>query len=102
MVKITNGLNTYEVTRGAYLSVYAHQGYKLVADAPAQAEAVAPTADNADDAFIEALLEKPISQWSKGDVKRYATITGVDISGTKNVNEAKELIKEHLESSDAE
>ena len=30
MVKITNGVNVFEVTRGAFDGIYSRQGYKLV------------------------------------------------------------------------
>lgn len=98
MVKISNGVNTFQVTRGAYESVYVHQGYKLVAEERCEgATSVEPTPVDTDEAFVEALLEKPVSQWSKGEVKRYANVVGLDITGTKNVNAAKELVKAYLE-----
>ena len=46
---------------------------------------------------MEEILEKPISQWSKGEVKRFAAIKKIDISGTKNANEAKEIIKSFID-----
>ena len=52
---------------------------------------------NDDEKFLEDIVEKPVSQWSKNEVKRFATLKGVDLSGTKNVGEAKELIKMFLE-----
>jgi hypothetical protein len=46
-----------------------------------------------DEIFVEEILEKPISQWNKEEIKRFAAINEIDISGTKNANEAKEIIK---------
>lgn len=99
MVKITNGVNVFEVTKGAFDGIYSRQGYKL---ADEKAEAKAPEAPAApekseDDIFVEEILEKPISQWNKEEVKRFAAIKEIDISGTKNANEAKEIIKSFID-----
>ena len=51
---------------------------------------------------IEKLLEKPIGQWKKDEVIAFANAKEIDITGTKNINEAKAIIKEFLESEDAE
>ena len=98
MVKITNGVNVFEVTKGAFDGIYSRQGYKLVDE---KAEAKAPEEPDAekskDDIFVEEILEKPISQWNKEEVKRFAAIKEIDISGTKNANEAKEIIKSFID-----
>ena len=99
MVKITNGVNVFEVTKGAFDGIYSRQGYKLVDE---KAEAKAPEAPAApekseDDIFVEEILEKPISQWNKEEVKHFAAIKKIDISGTKNANEAKEIIKSFID-----
>ena len=99
MVKITNGVNVFEVTRGAFDGIYSRQGYKLVDE---KAEAKAPEAPAApekteDEIFVEEILEKPISQWNKEEVKHFAAIKKIDISGTKNANEAKEIIKSFID-----
>ena len=98
MVKITNGVNVFEVTKGAFDGIYSRQGYVLVNDDAPKQEAPAAKGKTEDELFIEAVSEKPISQWSKDEVKRFASIKGVDIAGTKNVNEAKEIIKGFLSS----
>lgn len=95
MVKITNGVNVFEVTKGAFDGIYSRQGYKLV-DEKAEVkvtEAHDTHEKSKDDIFVEEILEKPISQWNKDEVKRFAAIKDIDIAGTKNANEAKEIIK---------
>lgn len=96
MVKITNGVNVFEVTDGAYKSIYRHQGYQVINDGGGKAfvpeQSDEPT-KTADEIFIDELQEKPISQWNKDEVKRYAAIKDIDIKGTKSVNDAKEIIK---------
>lgn len=106
MVKITNGMITVEVTRGAFDGIYSRQGYTIVEDGAVENAAVpeAPVVPEKteDEKFIEETLEKPISQWNKDEVKRFAAIKDIDISGTKNANEAKAIIKDFLDAADAE
>lgn len=106
MVKITNGVNVFEVTRGAFDGIYSRQGYtimneKAVKDVKTPEASKAPEKTE-DEIFVEEILEKPISQWNKEEVKRFAAIKEIDISGTKNANEAKEIIKSFLEAQEQE
>lgn len=102
MVKITNGINVIEVTNGAFETVYKGQGYHKVVEQ--QAVVSAPVKDEGQDAGevdrITELEEKPVSQWSKAEVKEYAEAKGIDLSGTKNVNEAKDRIKAAMSGSE--
>ena len=102
MVKITNGTNVFEVTRGAFDGIYSRQGYVIVDEnkAPTIEEVIQSEAPEltADEKFINEMVEKPVSQWNKDEVKRFATLKEIDITGTKNANEAKEIIKQFLES----
>lgn len=104
MVKITNGVSVFEVTRGAFDSIYSKQGYGIVEDAkPASLKASASVSNGSktdDELFVEDIIDKPVSQWSKEEVKRFAGIKGIDITGTKNVTEAKNIIKGFIESED--
>ena len=102
MVKITNGINVFEVTNGAFETVYKGQGYHKVAERKAVASV--SVKDEGQDVgevdHIAELEEKPISQWSKAEVKEYAEAKGIDLSGTKNVNEAKDRIKAAMSGSE--
>lgn len=49
-----------------------------------------------DEIFVEAISKKPLASWSKDEVKRYAGIFNIDLSGTKSANDAKERIKEFM------
>ena len=99
MVKITNGKNIFEVTRGAFDGIYSRQGYTVLDENKAfdVIENSKVTEKSEDEKFIDELLEKPISQWNKEEVKRFAVLKEIDITGTKNVNEAKEIIKNFIE-----
>lgn len=127
MVKITNFVNTFEVTQGAYDDIFKKQGFELVEEAPRKKkkatkkqvkEAVEEpeedynsTEDEWEEAeeetgkdykseeekYVEKLMEKPISQWNKEEVKAYASIKGLDISKTQNVGEARNIIKQSID-----
>lgn len=102
MIKITNGTEIYEVTCGAFETVYKPMGFyefngkpvehadDVVVDEPEQE---VDDEQSEDDAWCEELEKKPIGQWNKAEVKQYASIKGVDITGTKSINEAKDRIK---------
>ena len=100
MVKITNGVNVFEVTRGAFDGIYSRQGYTLVDEKPvSKVKESKVLVDNRteDEIFLDEIQEKPISGWNKEEVKRFAALKEIDITGTKNVNEAKTIIKEFLD-----
>lgn len=116
MIKISNGEVTQIVSRGAFDTQYKRLGFQIVGDnkttdvkkvTEEKSEVQAPDYDVLDtdiadddtedgDDFDE-LLEKPISQWNKTEVKDFAVAKGIDIHGTKNANEAKEIIKKYLD-----
>ena len=100
MVKITNGVNVFEVTRGAFEGIYSHQGYTLVDEQKeenGQELSSKQKEKSEDEIFCEELVTKPISNWNKEEVKRFAAINEIDITGTKNANEAKAIIKDFLD-----
>lgn len=107
MIKITDGANIYEVSRGAYEGIYRLQGFSILEDG------VVITADNTEEqsqtelhqeqqseeqnvAKMQELLEKPIANWNKLEVKEFCEMNSIDISFTKNPGEAKEIIKAFL------
>ena len=104
-VKMSNLLGrTIEVPHGA---VKAYQNLGFVVDGAVATEVVDEVHDEdnggedtnltEDEIFVQELEKKPLSQWNKDEVKQYATICGVDISGTKNAQEAKERIKAFID-----
>ena len=99
MVKITNGKNVFEVTRGAFDGIYSRQGYVLFEEKRDEEhnEVVNVPEKTDDEKFVDEIVEKPISQWNKDEIKRFAVLKEIDISGTKSAGEAKELIKKFLE-----
>ena len=99
MIKITNGKNVFEVTRGAFDGIFSRQGYTVVCEKTEvdQVETVESAPEKTEDEkFVDEMVEKPISQWTKEEVKRFAAIKEIDLTGTKNAGEAKELIKQFM------
>lgn len=109
MIKITNGSEVYQVTNGAYETVYKPMGFVPIDEVVAEGNAAvdnepeqvvsdeewtdAESEVEEDAAWCEELKKKPIGQWNKSEVKRYAEIRSIDITGTKSINDAKDRIK---------
>lgn len=109
MIKITNGSEVYQVTNGAYETVYKPMGFIPIDEAAVEVNVAvdaefeqaasdeewtdAESEVDEDAAWCEELKKKPIGQWNKAEVKRYAEIRDIDITGTKSINEAKDRIK---------
>ena len=98
MVKITNGVNVFEVSNGAYEGIYSKQGYRKVDGSKVSTPEIPLQPEKTEDElFLEGIIEKPLSQWSKDEIKRFAELNDIDITGTKNATEAKERIKSFLD-----
>lgn len=121
MVLITNGRETHNVTMGAFNSIYKHKGFHIVGAPKAVAtkkeeskpvaiteevKEEAPTeepeteveeVEAEDNSWIDELIEKPISQWSKEEVAKFADAKGIDTSSARKVSEAKEIVKKWIE-----
>lgn len=125
MIKITNGVNVFEVTKGAFESIYSAQGYKqldteeetvtvkVIEVKSSSAEGEVIETDHVEAAeevqsgeesmfsdddlkFCTEIVERPIGQWKKEDVKRFAEIKGIDLSAAKTFNDAKAIVKNSL------
>jgi hypothetical protein len=102
MVIITNGINEFEVSRGAYESIFRKQGYSIVVDTETEVvennkDAVAAEPAKQVDKDAEALMEKPISQWTKNEVKSFIDKKRIDVSGITSFNEVKDRVRKYIE-----
>lgn len=100
MVKITNFVNTFEVTQGAYDDIFKKQGFELVKEDKEETikeESTGKDYKSDEEKYVEELMEKPISQWNKEEVKTYASLKSIDISNTKNIGEARNIIKQSID-----
>lgn len=102
MIELVNSTgDVIKVPSGAR-KVYEHQGFFPVQEAVVVSPAVVEVEELEEDEFA-GLLEKPLGQWRKQEVISFAEAKNIDITGTKNINEAKAIIKEFLaEDSDDE
>lgn len=108
MVKCTNGNIVISVTEGAYDSYFKDQGFTVIKENNAVESTptfVAPDEEeNEQDEgmldYINELKEKPISQWTKKEVRDFASFNNINISETKNVGQAKEIIRDFINSNE--
>ena len=110
MVKISNGKEVRHVTKGAYKTIYESKGYRIISDessnkmskpvekvAKGLAEEVIDAPISGEKEWVEELLEKPISQWSKEETATFAKEKGIDTSNAHKLSEAKDIIKKWLD-----
>lgn len=105
MVKISDGVTVLEVPSGAYRNTFKSLGYRIITepkeapgDNPRASEGHVDEAPEAEGATSEAseIEEKPIAQWNKHEVKAFAQAHGIDLTGTKTIDEAKDRIKKSM------
>lgn len=126
MVDISNGIHFMTVTKGAFEGIYKHQGYTLVhdyssliQDKPGESvkakdnnyitedesstsdnlEQTEETEESSEKSFKMAeLLEVPIGQWSKEQLKEFAEANNISIDGASTVREVRNIIKDFIDS----
>ena len=99
MVKITNGINVFDVPSGA-AKAYEASGYHIISGhvnadkVIVEDEVVEDVANDAndDDRFVEEIMEKPVSQWSGEEIRRYASIKGIDLTGVRTTKQARSAV----------
>ena len=99
MVKITNGINVFEVPSGA-AKAYEASGYHIVSGHDnvdkviIEDEVVEDVVNDAndDDRFVEEIMEKPVSQWNGEEIRRYASIKGIDLTGVRTTKQARSAV----------
>lgn len=100
MVTITNGMITTKVTSGAFQNIFKGMGYNIIddhnADISGHPDDNQGHTENNDDKFVSEIIEKPIGEWSKEELKKFATIKGIDISGMRP-SEVKAAIKSFID-----
>lgn len=101
MVKITNNIVTFDVSHGAFKSVFKGMGFVKVEDETAGIDDKTGVYGDLsykteDEQFLQDIVEKPLSQWSKNEVKKYVDIKGIDTAGASTLAEVKELIKAYI------
>ena len=119
MLKITNGVVTIEVTRGAFNNTYCRRGFRPITDAECDekdgVDNFTPSSDsheadepsheieqNNDDYEDEEQIdysEIPLSELTFDDLCDYADQLGLDHSGIRSKKDLRALIRGHLNNS---
>ena len=78
------------MSNGAFEGIYSKQGYSKVAETVPNVPVAEPgvVEKTEDELFVENIVEKPISQWNKDEVKRFAELKKLT-SGTRNAGEGE-------------
>ena len=121
-VKITNGNAEFEVTKAAFKNAFEQQGFRIIDDiAPiihnrfedkfdvnldmeaeineaeySKSEVPVEVELSEDDLFVQGMLEKPISEWTKGELKRVAKIKGIDLSNADSTSKARQIVSKAM------
>lgn len=106
MIKVTNGVRTTMVTKGAFKEIYEPIGYKLWA--PSDSPKEEPSLDlepkveepeiveeefESEEPDMDVEVETPISEMRLEDLKAYAAQHDIDISKAKTKKEIKSIIR---------
>lgn len=121
-VKITNGNAEFEVTKAAFENAFKQQGFRIIdgvapiihnrfedkfdvnLDMEAEVSGVKYSEPemsveaelSEDDLFVQQMLEKPISEWTKGELKRVAKIKDIDLSNADSTSKARQIVSKAL------
>lgn len=82
------------MTNGAFSAIYEKQGFTIYDPSKKAKKNVETASEMTDDEFVEQLEEKPLNKWNKTEVKRYAEVFGIDISGTRSISDARDVIRQ--------
>lgn len=95
MVKITDGREVFEVTKGAFETIFKDKGWQIVNE-----NIIEPVVEQKvlteDEKFEMEVVEKPIASWSKEELKRFANLKGISLEGVHSTNEVREIIKNYI------
>lgn len=98
MIKITNGVNEFLVPEGAYEHMFKQQGYTIVGDeqeveaeVETEAEIEGFQSDEVE-AETDKLDEKPVSQWSKQELKFYCDKHEISLEGVARTEDVRERV----------
>lgn len=95
MIKITDGKEVFEVTKGAFETVFKNQGWQIVNE-----NVIEPVLEQKvlteDEKFEIEVVEKPIASWSKEELKRFADLKGISLEGVHSTNEVREIVKNYI------
>lgn len=101
MINIKRGDEELKVSLSAYNSIFKPMGFtpvKVVTKRPEKVESTPVESEKTDDEkFIEDIVLKPISSWTKEELSKVVDIKKIDTSSATTVKQAKEIVKQALD-----
>ena len=121
-VKITNGNVEFEVTKAAFKNAFEQQGFRIIDGAApiihnrfedkfdvnldmeaeineaeyCESEVPVEVELSEGELVVRGMLEKPISEWTKGELKRVAKIKGIDLSNADSTSKARQIVSKAM------
>lgn len=104
MIEITNGRTFLSVTKGAFKEVFERQGFVLAKDYVHEVGKAGGLIQSAEtenlNLFAETLEAKALGKWTSAELRKYAQVKGIDLSGAKDMSECKQRIKDYWTSAE--
>lgn len=101
MINIRRGDEELKVSLSAYDSIFKPMGFipvKVIAKKSEKVESIPVESEKTDDEkFIEDIVLKPISSWTKEELSKVVDIKKIDTSSATTVKQAKEIVKQALD-----
>lgn len=90
MIDITDGTHKFNVTEGAFEDIFKKQGYvEVVGDGtPSKSEL---------EAQVDSLDDKPVSMWTKQELKAYCDAHGISLDDVTSTDEVRKRVLEYQE-----
>lgn len=90
MIDITDGTHEFNVTEGAFEDIFEKQGYVEVAEDK-------ETSKSELEAQVDSLDDKPVSMWTKQELKAYCDAHSISLDDVTSTDEVRKRVIEHQE-----
>ena len=92
MIRITDGVHQFTVSEGAFDNVFKQQGYQVLEPATP-----ADSIESEPEKQADPLDEKPVSKWTKQELKSYCDKHGIDLEGVTSSDEVRKRVLSYQE-----
>ena len=90
MIDITDGTHDFNVTDGAFEDIFKKQGYVEVAEDKESLKSEL-------EAQVDSLNDKPVSMWTKQELKAYCDIHDISLEDVTSTDEVRKRVLEYQE-----
>lgn len=94
MIQITDGVHQFTVSEGAFENAFKQQGYQVL-----KPESPEDSIKSEPEKQVDPLDEKPVSQWTKRELKSYCDKYGIDLEGVTSTDEVRKRVLSYQEQS---